>query len=191
VSLAVGGGVPGTCALARTPRASRHPCPPTGHWRSTWSTTWPRLACSSCTSAAFPSRFPFERSYAPPTLLTTPPTIRRKKARDTRQRRSSLDPGGPLELEELLAPCGMSKGSALINSNSRLCAQDLQPPMGPVSSWDGLEAVKGLQVGHTSQGHLVRGGGGRARPAPAPAPLPPPHTSGWRLAGEAARVFGP
>jgi hypothetical protein len=61
-----------------------------------------------------------------------------------------------------------------------------QPPMGPVGSWDGLEVVQGVQLGHRATWF----GGGRARPAPAPAPLPPPRTSGWRPAGQAVRLFG-
>jgi hypothetical protein len=61
-----------------------------------------------------------------------------------------------------------------------------QPPMGPVGSWDGLEVVHGVQLGHRATWF----GGGRARPAPAPAPLPPPRTSGWRLAGKAVSLFG-
>jgi hypothetical protein len=39
-----------------------------------------------------------------------------------------------------------------------------QPTLGPVSSWDGLEVVQGVQVGHRAAWF----GGGRARPAPAP-----------------------
>jgi hypothetical protein len=64
-----------------------------------------------------------------------------------------------------------------------------QPPMGPVGSWDGLEVVQGVQLGHRATWF----GGGRARPASAPAPLslPPPRTSGWRPAGKAVRLFGP
>jgi hypothetical protein len=58
--------------------------------------------------------------------------------------------------------------------------------MGPVGSWDGLEVVQGVQLGHRATWF----GGGRARPAPAPAPLPPPRTSGWRPAGKAVRLFG-
>jgi hypothetical protein len=34
-----------------------------------------------------------------------------------------------------------------------------QPPMGPVGSWDGLEAVQGVQLGHRATWF----GGGRAR----------------------------
>jgi len=63
----------------------------------------------------------------------------------------------------------------------------IQPPVGPVGSWDGLEVVQGVQLGHRATWF----GGGRARPAPAPAPLPPPRTSGWRPAGKAVRLFGP
>jgi hypothetical protein len=62
----------------------------------------------------------------------------------------------------------------------------IQPPVGPVGSWDGLEVVRGVQLGHRATWF----GGGRARPAPAPAPLPPPRTSGWRPASKAVRLFG-
>ena len=62
-----------------------------------------------------------------------------------------------------------------------------QPPVGPVGSWDGLEVVQGVQLGHRATWF----GGGRARPAPAPAPLPPPRTSGWRPASKAVRLFSP
>jgi hypothetical protein len=54
-----------------------------------------------------------------------------------------------------------------------------QPTMGPVDSWDGLEVIQGVQVGHKAAWF----GGGRARPAPAPAPLPPARASGWRTSG--------
>jgi hypothetical protein len=59
--------------------------------------------------------------------------------------------------------------------------------MGPVGSWDGLEVVQGVRLGHRATWF----GGGRARPAPASAPLPPPRTSGWHLAGKAVRLFSP
>ena len=57
--------------------------------------------------------------------------------------------------------------------------------MGPVGSWDGLEAVQGVQVGHRATWF----GGGRARPALGLAPLSPPRTLGWLLlGGEAVRI---
>jgi hypothetical protein len=62
-----------------------------------------------------------------------------------------------------------------------------QPSVGPVGSWEGMEVVQGVQLGHRATWF----GGGRARPAPVPAHLPPPRPSGWRPAGKAVRLFGP